>query len=1245
MSLEDRLIRSSSSFRRGGGGGGKPSASPHLLFQSSGRSSGSSRFQSQRHRSAQARKPPEPLRRAVADCLSSSHHFTQSAVASEAARTLRDYLSTETTREVAYTVLLEHALSERERSPAVIAKCAGLLKRYLFRYIPREQILQQIDLFCINSIAECRDVTSRKVSPWTNPTSLQVGTSLAPGAASPPITSTAFASASLVKSLNYIRALVARHMPRLSFQPAAFAGTSNISKQSSPTLSSLLSSSFSSQLSPSAAVSRESPETKEAVSSPMSLFSLEKIDQSSIDYIATDVFKWHWLGDRCRQQSVTPFGASGSDGVLSSPVIHTHNFREVGAAALLVDLERKQKVRSRNDFDTQFISDPDFEQLLQPSTVTAASNIASAHSHLKEITASKRAKSGSRQVWEEVPPNTCRLRSRPLFQYRHYSEQQPLRLSPAEIEEVIAAVCSEISVTNTNSTLALYKRTSGSGRSIADVAVSVLIKLVIDMYVMDPSSAAPLILSMLEEMLSALKVANRVRAFDLILNLGVHAQLLEPIFSEDSPIVEEAGSSNEQGFSGGVQFGTVGKRNSTFPTQCGTSSAVDCFESWILDILYEVFLLLVQKEEKEEAVWAAGLSCLLYFVCDSGRIQRQRLNGIDARVIKSLLEISRQHSWAEILHSKLICMLTYLLYQVADGSNESASEVPFLSIEQIESLGGIEFVCMEIVLQYSRANSMEEKRNLFAVFFDYVLHKQSEIALSVGGPFYSDDEIQPLAMMLHLVDAPEAFYMAVKHGVDGIGGLLRRSIASAISSYQVFGHLNVALLENVTSEFDSIISMVTHLDGEFLDMMRTTKVFKSSDSIQDNSANFEINLEKVRHAWATLRSLLHSKRTAYRQNGYIWLIELLVSEIISGNETASILMNIRKLQEELEMIVVQDASSSHVVRLTTWVLCGLLKSKYNYIRWGFLFVLEKFLMQCQILLKKNNLQHVNDDEVVNHDFSSGSLEKANAVIGVMNSALLLVVSINETDRINVLKMCDLLFSQLCLRSSLDSKAGAGLSPFGDDIGASHLFFGSAGNGCEADKMLALQKTMFNGIEFIGDTETKLRSSESESEAASMAALLLSGHASVPMQLVTHVSTDLFYWPLIQLASAATDDIALGVSVGSKGRGILPGSASDIRAALLLLLIGKCTSGPAVFQDIGGDEFFRRLLDDTDARVAYYASAFLLKRMMTEELEKYQKVLHELVFKAQQSNNEKLLENPYLQMRGILQLLNDAGAQL
>ncbi|XP_013624181.1 PREDICTED: uncharacterized protein LOC106330216 [Brassica oleracea var. oleracea] len=102
-----------------------------------------------------------------------------------------------------------------------------------------------------------------------------------------------------------------------------------------------------------------------------------------------------------------------------------------------------------------------------------------------------------------------------------------------------------------------------------------------------------------------------------------------------------------------------------------------------------------------------------------------------------------------------------------------------------------------------------------------------------------------------------------------------------------------------------------------------------------------------------------------------------------------------------------------------------------------------------------------------------------------------------------------------------------------------------------------------------------------------------------MQLVARVPAALFYWPLIQLAGAATDNIALGVAVGSKGRGNIPGATSDIRATLLLLLIGKCTADTVAFQEVGGEEFFRELLDDTDSRVAYYSSAFLLKRMMTE----------------------------------------------
>ncbi|AQK97979.1 hypothetical protein ZEAMMB73_Zm00001d011776 [Zea mays] len=92
------------------------------------------------------------------------------------------------------------------------------------------------------------------------------------------------------------------------------------------------------------------------------------------------------------------------------------------------------------------------------------------------------------------------------------------------------------------------------------------------------------------------------------------------------------------------------------------------------------------------------------------------------------------------------------------------------------------------------------------------------------------------------------------------------------------------------------------------------------------------------------------------------------------------------------------------------MLCGLLKSKHNFIRLGFLYVLDKFLMRCKLLLDDSDMQ-----DHTTSDHSKNCLDKAFAVIDIMNSSLLLVVQDNETDHINILKMCDMLFPQLCLR--------------------------------------------------------------------------------------------------------------------------------------------------------------------------------------------------------------------------------------
>ena len=94
------------------------------------------------------------------------------------------------------------------------------------------------------------------------------------------------------------------------------------------------------------------------------------------------------------------------------------------------------------------------------------------------------------------------------------------------------------------------------------------------------------------------------------------------------------------------------------------------------------------------------------------------------------------------------------------------------------------------MIQYSLATTREERRNLYSVLFDYVLHQINETCSTAGLSEYTDDEIQPLAVRLALADAPEAFYISVKLGVEGIGEILRRSIAASLSGFSNSEHLN-----------------------------------------------------------------------------------------------------------------------------------------------------------------------------------------------------------------------------------------------------------------------------------------------------------------------------------------------------------------------------------------------------------------------------------------------------------------------
>ena len=56
--------------------------------------------------------------------------------------------------------------------------------------------------------------------------------------------------------------------------------------------------------------------------------------------------------------------------------------------------------------------------------------------------------------------------------------------------------------------------------------------------------------------------------------------------------------------------------------------------------------------------------------------------------------------------------------------------------------------------------------------------------------------------------------------------------------------------------------------------------------------------------------------------------------------------------------------------------------------------------------------------------------------------------------------------------------------------------------------------------------------------------------------------------------------------------------------------------------------------DFDPRVSYHAAVFLLQRLVSERAAEHRQFLQRLVLRAQSTNDERILDNPYLQMSAI-----------
>lgn len=66
------------------------------------------------------------------------------------------------------------------------------------------------------------------------------------------------------------------------------------------------------------------------------------------------------------------------------------------------------------------------------------------------------------------------------------------------------------------------------------------------------------------------------------------------------------------------------------------------------------------------------------------------------QVVKALIETSRVNSWAELVHCKLVCILTNMFYQVPDESTPAAMSTASFLVDQVDLIGGIDFIFIEV---------------------------------------------------------------------------------------------------------------------------------------------------------------------------------------------------------------------------------------------------------------------------------------------------------------------------------------------------------------------------------------------------------------------------------------------------------------------------------------------------------------------------------------------------------------------
>ncbi|KAK9866579.1 hypothetical protein WJX84_005677 [Apatococcus fuscideae] len=583
--------------------------------------------------------PAPRMIRAVCECTQASPNVNST----QAQLTVQDYLSDPSSVAAVYGAILNRASAE-PISLNVIEKCVGLLKQFLPRYKAPQSILVKIDEFIAHASASLGAKSPRFLR------SLVYLQAMVSQFATGPLP-TGGSSRTLHK--------LAEHQAPLPGSPRRGDSVSSMQQQKGrrPTLAQPLASQF-----PAHATDADFARTRPG--SP----------RSTLDHIPGQGGHLQRLSERDEQHDMKLL--PGADDAIVADLSAGrmgHQRSKSGIARPMNEGQHSSCLREAVAGVTT----------LEDTCIQVASAATPLHSnHVQAITERQIAQSRSADSASRLRAREHRPRL--LFQHQAYSNQEPLNMAEREVAAVVEAVCGPAeapAIWGEENLAAFWAPTPGwpglsSDDSPGPLSASILLKLIMDLHIKaGPDISLPLVLTMLFRAADDEVAATRVRAYDVIYNLALHSEMLQPsqaMGTLSNSLAEEMQGSQRQGVSaeglgGAASVAGWTGRLTQVPDSNSAVSSLPEFQSWLRQILFEVLLFSVQRAEKHGEVWRAMLGCLLSLTCCDGNISTSCVHNLSPAVAAAFLRASSQHHWAEQVQCHLTRLAVNLLCPYADA--------------------------------------------------------------------------------------------------------------------------------------------------------------------------------------------------------------------------------------------------------------------------------------------------------------------------------------------------------------------------------------------------------------------------------------------------------------------------------------------------------------------------------------------------------------------------------------------------